>query len=805
MSPDELVVGGGQGQDFTWVGNDFSRGSSRSYWPSRVWSPSVAAPPPAPPSPPSRWTRRSLAPGGYWASPAGSDTGTAGFVTGPATPPQGTGSLALNVPAGQHRAVYDYQYGLCANWPASFPSCTAPLSTPISSISALSYSTYRGAGSAANAVPSLNIEIDPTGTGGYTSLVWEPSNNGGVLADNVWQTWDAYNGGAGKFWSSAVVAGVFPVAGAGGTQLTWSALTAAMPNAKIKYGVGINMGTGPAFVGNVDALKLGFSGNDTIFDFETSTTNTVVSEADTGLLPSPTTPWVSNDDNTNAAGDITYVTGPATPPKGVGSVRLGVTGGGASDLYAQNFANAATRFSQISSLSYSTYRSSVDAGNNLAVALQLNVDYDKTDTSNGWQGRVVYEPYNTVGGSVPQNTWQTWSPLTGKWWMSGNPTVGNVVGTKACPQGSPCTWTALLAAYPKAGFNPTQPYINFKAGSGGSWPGFVGNVDDLRIGIDGSLANYDFEPATCTTDCYVATTGSDASGSGSPANPFLTVQKAVNTVTAGGTVHVANGTYNTAAVTTINKAVTIQGQSRAGTILNGPRAQIDPAGSLAGLQITGTTSNVTIEQLTVQHYDYGIFTNGNLMSNITIQNLNASDNRLHGIWIQANVGSGINGLTVDNVDASRNNVNGGNSGRGLWIINGPKTNVTVTNSTFDQNGLVGLDVSDGSVAGATITGNVVTNNGDAGIGILGAIAGGANLVANNTVTNNGRYGIEIKNSTGNSTDTGTGSVTVSGNTVSRTIPATDARDYGGIVVIRRARSSRSTPTSPRASSSRTTR
>ena len=89
------------------------------------------------------------------------------------------------------------------------------------------------------------------------------------------------------------------------------------------------MGTGPAFVGNVDALTIGFSGNDTIFDFETSTTNTVVSEADTSLLPTPTTPWVSNDDNTNAAGDITYVTGPATPPKGVGSVRLGtVTGSG---------------------------------------------------------------------------------------------------------------------------------------------------------------------------------------------------------------------------------------------------------------------------------------------------------------------------------------------------------------------------------------------------------------------------------------------------------------------------------------------
>ncbi len=739
----------------------------------------------------------SLAPGGFWGSPAGSDTGTAGFVSGPASPPAGTGSLALTVPAGQHRSVYDYQFGTCANWPVGYPNCTAPTGTPISSITALSYSTYRdGANSAPNALPSLNIEIDPNPTGPaphYTTLVWEQSNNGGSTVDNTWETWDAYNSGNGVFWSSQVIPG-FPSPGAGGTLLTWNALKAANPTAAIRYGLGVNMGSGPAFTGNVDKPTVGISGNDTNFDFEPSVTNTVVGSGDTSLFPTPTTPWVSSDDSTYAAGDINYVTGPGTPPKGVGSVRLGVTGSGASDLVALNLANSATHFSQISDLHYSTYRSSVDpSGNNLAVALQFNVDYDKTDTTGTWQGRLVFEPYEGIGGNVPQNTWQTWSPTTaGRWWMTGNPIVGNSPVVKQCLQLTPCTWAQVLGFYPNAGFNggqvspaiAAQPFINFKAGSAASWPGFVGNVDDFRMSIDGSEANVDFEP-NCTTDCYVATTGSDAN-TGTASDPFLTVQKAIDTVNASGTVHVANGTYNTAVNTTIPKAVTIQGQSRAGTILNGPRAQIDPSGSLAGLQITGTTSNVTIEQLTIQHYDYGIFTNGNLMSNVTIQNLNASDNRLHGIWIQANVGSGINGLTVDNVDASRNNQLGGSAGRGLYVINGPKSNVTVTNSTFDANGLVGLDLSDGSVTGATIMGNTVTNNGDSGIGVLGAIAGGANIVAGNTVTNNGRYGVEIKNSTGDSTDTGTGSVTVSGNTVTRTIAATDARDYGGIVVIRRS-------------------
>ncbi len=120
------------------------------------------------------------------------------------------------------------------------------------------------------------------------------------------------------------------------------------------------------------------------------------------------------------------------------------------------------------------------------------------------------------------------------------------------------TWAQVLAAYPKAGFNPGQPFVVFKAGSAGSWPGFVGNVDDFHMSIDDSASAFDFEPV-CSTDCYVATTGSD-NGTGTIADPFLTIQKAVDTVDVGGTVHVADGTY--AAGATINKNLTLDGQSR---------------------------------------------------------------------------------------------------------------------------------------------------------------------------------------------------------------------------------------------------
>ena len=76
-------------------------------------------------------------------------------------------------------------------------------------------------------------------------------------------------------------------------------------------------------------------------------------------------------------------------------------------------------------------------------------------------------------------------------------------------------------------------------GSGGN---FVGNVDDFTVGTSApaNTTTFDFEPA-CTTVCYVSNTGSDSSTGSSPSQAFLTIQHAVNTVTAGGTVNVADG------------------------------------------------------------------------------------------------------------------------------------------------------------------------------------------------------------------------------------------------------------------------
>ena len=259
-----------------------------------------------------------------------------------------------------------------------------------------------------------------------------------------------------------------------------------------------------------------------------------------------------------------------------------------------------------------------------------------------------------------------------------------------------------------------------------------------------------------------------------------TIQDGVNDAAATDTVLASAGTFPENV--TINKDdLTIQGTDQATTIIQGDGTTCN----VAGLATVGSRSNITIADLSVTGFLDGIQIPTGPIANIVLEDVSASTNCRHGIWVQA---FGIDGLRLTRVTASDNNPASlaAQSGRGLWIINGVKQNITIENGVYQNNRLVGIDVSDGNVTGLAITGNTVSGNGDAGISVLGAKAPGANLISNNRVTNNGRFGIEIKNSTGNGSDSGAGSVVVASNVVSRTVTATDLRDHGGIVVIRRA-------------------
>jgi hypothetical protein len=210
--------------------------------------------------------------------------------------------------------------------------------------------------------------------------------------------------------------------------------------------------------------------------------------------------WVFYDDQHDtpcASSDVCrLVQGPIGEPAGAGSAELAApTATDGNALILPDYLG--TRLDRFTELRYSTYRQSGDPGNNVAIALQFNADYDLVDQFTGYQGRLVFEPYQGIGGNVPQNAWQTWDATAGRWWGTrASVRRNNVVTANPCVQSSPCTWAQLLAAFPDAGVHATYGAIVLKAGSG--WAGFRGNVDELTVGVGGAVTTFDFEGAPPT-------------------------------------------------------------------------------------------------------------------------------------------------------------------------------------------------------------------------------------------------------------------------------------------------------------------
>lgn len=502
----------------------------------------------------------------------------------------------------------------------------------------------------------------------------------------------------------------------------------------------------------------------------------------------PSSPdWQVVDDN--VAGNFTeaFVTGPATPPLGNGSFNLQLSSASAGAiLVAQKYGG--TRLADIDTLSYSTYGNSTTQ----AMSFQINYDPDLTTTEATWYGRLVYEPYQNGNVVVPINTWSTWDMInggSGLWWASPN---GNSLVDDTCPQANPCTWTQLIAAYPNIGIrNDAGTAIMFKAGS--NWNGFNGNVDNFTFGLTGGDTDiYDFEPEVpCTTLCYVDTaTGNDAFGGDSPTSAKKTISAAMSQVSVGGTVQVAAGTYHENVV--INK----NGITLIGAVALNPNDAVNPTthtiidgssgpavGTSPGINIASGTTGVTIQDLRIQGFasSSGIYglpgNNGLTIQNVHIYNNNVNNASGAGIWINGPV----NGVTITNVDAQYN------KSRGIVVWNGFKQNITITNNYVANNTCCGIELQDGTASGVTISGNTVINNGDSGIGAIGLKAGaGPNVISNNIVTDNGRFGIEIKLPDGSGAASGDGSIVVENNTVKLTSTPADLRDYAGIAVIRRA-------------------
>ncbi|SFR49844.1 hypothetical protein [Halogeometricum limi] len=185
------------------------------------------------------------------------------FVKGPEKAPFGSGSVELTTNGpGDRLFLYNYDYG-------TFDVSTGTESNdgvPLAAITELSYSTYTND---TTLVPALKMEIDPDGPGtsgvdDYATLNFEPYYNN-TVTPGTWQTWDVLTANAGVWLSGTSGEGSIS------DPVTWTRLLELYPDATIRFGFGVGVGSGwsaPSFVGNVDDLRIGVDGKTTRYNFE---------------------------------------------------------------------------------------------------------------------------------------------------------------------------------------------------------------------------------------------------------------------------------------------------------------------------------------------------------------------------------------------------------------------------------------------------------------------------------------------------------------------------------------------------------
>jgi hypothetical protein len=262
----------------------------------------------------------------------------------------------------------------------------------------------------------------------------------------------------------------------------------------------------------------------------------------------------------------------------------------------------------------------------------------------------------------------------------------------------------------------------------------------------------------------------------------MTIQAAVNAATSGATVNVLPGIYPENVL--VNKAITLYGAGSGAnptqhTILDG-----STLGSASGIHLNSGVTNVTIKDLTVQNYSTAGSTAGIYAAlgnnNFTARRLFLLNNTGGRAGLHLN--GPVDNVLVDSVTAYSNTT------RGIVIWGGHKTNIALTNNDVRYNNCCGIELQDGTASGITMTGNMVIGNLDSGMSAIGLTAGaGPNLIAGNVISNNGRFGLEIKNPNGTGLTSGDGSIVVEDNTVSFTPSAAmNSRDHAGIAIFRRS-------------------
>lgn len=257
--------------------------------------------------------------------------------------------------------------------------------------------------------------------------------------------------------------------------------------------------------------------------------------------------------------------------------------------------------------------------------------------------------------------------------------------------------------------------------------------------------------ATCTTECYVDAVNGDDTFPGTAELPMKTIQKGIDTVTAGGTVNVYPGTYvegasGDAYALELNVS-NITVKSTEGRDVT----TVDAGGATSGVWALANLGDVTFDGFTVEN-----FTQNGIVQSYT-QRIDTAFHVLNN-FVDPSNGYLRNGLQVsgDGSTVFGNIVYGAPltdewASTGIGVINA--NNVVVKGNTVQQdiedatNPDIGINVMNYSAltSNVTIEQNIVTNAGD-GIRISAASSAYVveNVIINNNIINENTWGINVQ-------------------------------------------------------------
>jgi hypothetical protein len=190
------------------------------------------------------------------------------------------------------------------------------------------------------------------------------------------------------------------------------------------------------------------------------------------------------NENTIANGTITFSEPPLAPELGTRAARFAAkTGDPATEADAGRSVVLylpLTGRPLLSTLTYARYQSYVQDQPQAALNFAFKMEVFATGT--GTYQTLVYEPYQNGSDVIGQ--WVEHNVLAGRIWSS------RISNPNPCSQSQPCTFAEYLGLYPNARALTAKLMIGQNSGQG--WPGFVGWLDDARLGFNGQTVRYDF-------------------------------------------------------------------------------------------------------------------------------------------------------------------------------------------------------------------------------------------------------------------------------------------------------------------------